>query len=455
MALNNGKRCSPPPCPSRHSDTIRRMNDATIAALASGRPPSAVAVIRISGPAAIATLAGLLGGPPPPARRLSLRRLIDPETASLLDTALVVVFPGPDTATGEDLVELHLHGGPAVVSDVLDAVTRHPDVRLALAGEFTRRAFANNRLDLAQVEGLADLVAAETSSQRLQALAIAGGALSLLADGWRNRIIMVLAEAEAALDFAEDEADVAERLTVSSSTALTILVAELADLIADSGRAARIRDGLAIVVTGAPNVGKSSLVNALAMRDAAIVTPIAGTTRDPIEVPINLGGVAATLIDTAGIRDSLDPVEQEGIRRARARAETADLVLTLIDDGEAMPATGWTIANKSDVRARPHPDTRFQLSALTGEGIGALRGALVDWAAKEARTGEPALLSHARHRAAFGDAADALRQAAATDDLVLRTEDLRRAAHALGRIAGRVDVDDVLDRIFSQFCIGK
>lgn len=431
------------------------MTASTIAALASGRPPSAVAVIRISGPAAIATLGGLLGGPPPPARRLSLRRLVDPDSASLLDMALVVVFPGPETATGEDLVELHLHGGPAVVGDVLAAVTRQPSVRLALAGEFTRRAFANNRLDLAQVEGLADLVAAETSSQRQQALALAGGALSLLAEGWRHRIIMVLAEAEAALDFAEDEADVAERLTISSGAALNALVIELEALIADSGRASRIRDGLAIVVTGAPNVGKSSLVNALAMRDAAIVTPIAGTTRDPIEVPINLGGVAATVIDTAGIRDSDDPVEQEGIRRARARAATADLVLALIDDGDAMPATGWTIANKSDVRSHPHPAAQFQLSALTGEGIGALRAALVEWAAKVARPGEPALLSHARHRAAFADAADALRQAAAVDDLVLRTEDLRRAAHALGRIAGRVDVDDVLDRIFSQFCIGK
>jgi len=431
------------------------MTASTIAALASGRPPSAVAVIRISGPAAIPALSTLLTGPLPPPRRLSLRRLVDPETDILLDTALIVMFPAPDTATGEDLVELHLHGGPAVVSDVLDVVTKVPGVRLALAGEFTRRAFANNRLDLAQVEGLADLVAAETSSQRQQALALAGGALSQLAEGWRNRVIMVLAEAEAALDFAEDEADVAERLTVSSGMALNALVTELEALIADSSRASRIRDGLAIVVTGAPNVGKSSLVNALAMRDAAIVTPIAGTTRDPIEVPINLGGVAATLIDTAGIRDSDDPVEQEGIRRAKARAASADLVLALIDDGDAIPTTGWTIANKSDVRTHAHPHARFQLSALSGEGIDALRAALVDWAATIARPGEPALLSHARHRAAFGEAAEALRLAAGADDLVLRAEDLRRAAHALGRIAGRVDVDDVLDRIFSQFCIGK
>jgi tRNA modification GTPase len=197
------------------------------------------------------------------------------------------------------------------------------------------------------------------------------------------------------------------------------------------------------------------LVNALAMRDAAIVTPIAGTTRDPIEVPINLGGVAATLIDTAGIRDSDDPVEQEGIRRALARAASADLVLKVIEKGDDAPTTGWAIANKSDLHTTTHPTARFQISARTGEGISALRTALVDWAAEVARPGEPALLSHARHRSAFGDACDALRNAADIDDLVLRAEELRRAAQALGRIAGRVDVDDVLDRIFSQFCIGK
>jgi tRNA modification GTPase len=431
------------------------MTAATIAALASGRPPSAVAVIRVSGPAATTALALLLKGALPPPRRMSLRRLHDPQSGSLLDNALVVLFPAPDTATGEDLVELHLHGGPAVVSDVLDALTRQHGVRLAEAGEFTRRAFANNRLDLAQVEGLADLVAAETSSQRQQALALAGGSLSQLADAWRSRIIATLAEAEAALDFAEDEADVAARLSVSSGTALSALVSEIEELLADSGRASRIRDGLAIVVTGPPNVGKSSLVNALAMRDAAIVTPIAGTTRDPIEVPINLGGVAATLIDTAGIHDSDDPVEQEGIRRALARAASADLVLGMIGEDDVAPSTGWTIANKSDIRDEPHPAAQFQLSALTGAGISALRTALAEWAAEVARPGEPALLSHARHRAAFADAAAALRNAAALDDLVLRTEELRRAAHALGRIAGRVDVDDVLDRIFSQFCIGK
>lgn len=387
---------------------------------------------------------------------MSLRPLRDPGSGALLDNAMVVVFPGPASATGEDCAELHLHGGPAVVGDVLAALTQNSDVRLALPGEFTRRAFANGRLDLAQVEGLADLVAAETTSQRQQALALAGGALSRLADGWRSRLIEVLAEAEAALDFAEDEADVAERLITSNSARLDALANELDALVADAARAARIRDGLVIVVTGPPNVGKSSLVNALAMRDAAIVTPIAGTTRDTIEVPVDLGGFAATLIDTAGLREASDPVELEGIRRARARAAEADLVLHIIEAGNALPSTveGWVVANKTDVNSDCGA-ARFGVSALTGGGLSTLRRALHDWARAVQRPGEPALLAHARHREAFGEAAIALRRAAATDDPVFRADDLRGAVQALARVAGRVGVDDVLDRIFSQFCIGK
>jgi tRNA modification GTPase len=433
------------------------VSKSTIAALASGRPPSAVAVIRVSGPFALAALAAMLTAPPPVPRRLSLRRLHHPVSRALLDSALVAVFPGPESATGEDLIELHLHGGPAVVGDVLSALTGFPAVRLAEPGEFTRRAFANGRLDLAQVEGLADLVAAETSSQRTQALALAGGALSTLADRWRGRILDVLAEVEAALDFAEDEADVAERLVSASDAALLALAGELATLINDAQRAARIRDGLTIVVSGAPNVGKSSLVNALSMRDVAIVTPIAGTTRDSIEVPIDLGGIAATMIDTAGLRASSDPIEQEGIRRAHEKVASADLVLHVIDAGDVAPALakGWLITSKNDLLPGFVPASGFSVSALTGDGLTTLRTALHDWAHAVLRPGEPALLGHARHRAAFEDAAIALKAGAAESDLVLRAEALRQAAHALGRIAGRVAVDDVLDRIFSQFCIGK
>jgi tRNA modification GTPase len=432
------------------------MTAATIVALASGRPPSAVAIIRISGAEAWPVVAALLHGPLPTPRRLSLRQLFTPNGDAALDTAMVVVFPAPDTATGEALAELHLHGGPAVVEDVLTALTAQPGVRLANPGEFTRRAFDNGRLDLAQVEGLADLIAAETSSQRTQALALTVGTLSQFADEWREQIIAVLAEAEAGLDFAEDEADVAERIAEANSDKLTEIATILREQIADAGRAARIRDGLTIVVTGRPNVGKSSLVNALTMRSAAIVTSVPGTTRDLIEVPLSLDGIAAVMIDTAGLRDTDDPIEREGIRRARARANDADLVLHVVDSDETPVSdkTAWIVRNKSDL-GESTLQVAYQVSALHGHGIASLREALAQWARTTVRPGEPALLTNARHRAAFVDAATAVEHAAATSDLVLRAEGLRSASQALGRIAGRVDVDDILDVIFSQFCIGK
>jgi tRNA modification GTPase len=434
------------------------MTSDTIAALASGPPPAAISVIRLSGPAAMTSLTALTGGPAPPPRRLSLRTLHDPRDATPLDTALVVAFPGPATASGEDLVELHLHGGVAVVSGVLAALTALPGVRLALPGEFTRRAFANGRMDLAEVEGLADLVAAETAGQRRSALALTGGALSRAADNWRSRCLDILAEAEAGLDFAEDEADVARRINEAARDQLLALVADLEALIADAARGQRLRNGLTITVTGPPNVGKSSLVNVLTNSDAAIVTAIAGTTRDPIEVPVDLDGVAAVLIDTAGLRDTDDPIEAEGIRRARLRAGAADLVIHLVDHWPAVPpASGILVVNKIDlsgVTPATNTSTHF-VSAARGDGIDTLRRWLADWAVTETRPAEPPLLTHARHRDAFIDAAAALSDAAATDDFVLRAEGLRHAAHAFGRIAGCVGVDDVLDRIFSRFCIGK
>jgi len=431
----------------------------TIAALASGRPPAALAVIRLSGPVAFDVVRTLAGGLPPP-RRMSLRRLTDPATGALLDHALVAIFPGPNSASGEDLAELHLHGGPAVISGVLAAITSLPDVRMAEPGEYTRRAFANGRMDLAQVEGLADLVAAETSSQRDQALALAGGALGRLAEDWRSRCLDVLSQAEAGLDFAEDEADVAERLDEAARIQLLAMADELAGLIADAGRAARIRDGLSIAVTGTPNVGKSSLVNALAMRDVSIVTATAGTTRDAIEVPIDLGGIAAVLIDTAGLRNTDDPVEAEGIARARRRAAEADLVIAVASvDGPSWgdtQANSLHVLNKADLADPAHLQAgALAVSARTGHGLPALRNWLSDWAQRTTRPGEPALLSHTRHRIAFAAAESALRDAADAPEPVLRAEALRAAAHAFGRIAGRIGVDDVLDRIFSRFCIGK
>lgn len=431
----------------------------TIVALATGRPPTGIAVVRISGPHALSALA-MFVGKLPPARRMSMRSIRDPASGVLLDRGMVVAFPGPDTATGEDVAELHLHGGNAVISGALSALTALPGVRLAEPGEFNRRAFHNQRLDLAQVEGLADLVAAETTAQRDQAMALAGGVLSTLAEAWRERCIAILAEAEGGLDFGEDEADVADRIDELAEADLRALVTELDALLADSGRAARLRDGLTIAVTGAPNVGKSSLVNALSMRDAAIVTAVPGTTRDPIEVAMDLGGVAACLIDTAGLRETDDPVEAEGIRRARARVAAADLVLHVVATAPpalppGLPPAGLLVVNKVDLAAMTVPAGGFGVSATRGDGIAALRAHLADWAQRVLRPGEPALLSQARHRAAFADAAAALASAADTRDPVLRAEGLRSAARAFGRIAGRVDVEDVLDRIFSRFCIGK
>lgn len=427
----------------------------TIVALASGRPPAAVAVVRISGPQALSLVRELTGRAVPAPRRMSLRRLVGPDGA-VLDTALVVVFPGPDSATGEDLAELHLHGGPAVVAGVIEALVAADGVRLAVAGEFTRRGFANGRLDLAQVEGLADLVASETAAQRTQALALTGGVLSRAAEGWRERCLNILAEAEAALDFAEDEADVAERLQTAARDELLGLVAALEALVADAGRASRIREGLTIAVTGAPNVGKSSLVNALSGRDAAIVTAVPGTTRDVIEVPVDLGGVAAVLIDTAGLRETTDPIEAEGVRRARLRAADADLILRVVDRAEP-GGDGWLVVNKVDLAGPVSIGDAnvYGVSATRGDGLAELRAALVAWANAAVRPGEPALLVHARHREAFAAAAGVLRDAADADDMVLRAEGLRMAARAFGGIAGRVGVDDVLDRVFSRFCIGK
>lgn len=436
----------------------------TIVALASGRPPAAIAIVRISGPQSHEAVAALTAQRLPPVRRAGVRRLVDPRNGAVLDDAMVLLFAGPASATGEDVAELHLHGGTAVVAGVLGALAAMPGIRTAAPGEFTRRSFANNRLDLAQVEGLADLVAAETAAQREQALALAGGALSQVAAAWREQCLALLAEAEASLDFAEDEADVAARLTLATRGRLSALAQDLADILADAGRGARIRDGLSIVVSGPPNVGKSSLINALSRRDTSIVSPMPGTTRDAIEVPIDLDGIAAVLIDTAGLRDAVDPIEAEGIRRARQRIENADLVL-LLDDGaaasDAAPVSAsadqrsvWRVTTKSDLGNVAAPGA-IHLSSTTGEGLAGLRSGLATWARDTVRPQVPALLAHERHRGAFADAAMALAEAAQTEDAVLRAESLRRAAHSFGRIAGNVGVEDVLDRIFSRFCIGK
>ena len=443
------------------------MSADTIFALSSGRPPAAVAVVRVSGPRASDGITAL-GAKLPEPRRAVLRRLR--RAGTVLDDALVLWFPGPKTETGEDMAELHLHGGRAVVAAVLDALGKLPGFRGAEAGEFTRRSFENGRLDLTAVEGLADLVSAETEAQRAQAMRQVQGLLGQRAEDWRQRLIGALALVEARIDFS-DEADVPEDLVSPALHAARQLVDEIDETLSDGHRGERLREGLVVAIAGPPNAGKSSLLNRLARREAAIVSPHAGTTRDVIEVHLDLGGYPVTLLDTAGVRESEDPVEQEGVRRARARAEAADLVLWVEDAagkvGERSEQKNefneyWLIHNKTDLVSpgskQPVESTRlFFISARTGAGLDRLISALGEFASNALSGGEPALVTRHRHRHVLGDVAAALRRAlvapAGEEELV--AEELRLAARALGRLTGRVDVEDILDVIFRDFCIGK
>ena len=448
----------------------------TIFALSSGRPPAAIAVVRVSGPAARSALETICKLPEP--RRAALRRLR--HDGALLDEALVLWFPGPNTETAEDLAELHLHGGRAVVAAVLAALGKLPGFRPAEAGEFTRRAFANGRLDLTAVEGLADLVFAETEAQRAQAMRQLSGALAGRADAWRSQLIEAIALIEARIDFSDQ--DVPDDLVSPALHVARQLADEIGKTLADEHRGERLREGLVVAIAGPPNAGKSSLLNRLARREAAIVSPYAGTTRDVIEVHLDLGGYPVTLLDTAGVRESDDPVEQEGVRRARTRAAAADLVLWVVEAGTAdsrvgsakersdVPATPqkseekdkWIIQNKVDLsldRAQLEGRPRqYTMSALTGEGVERLVSDLAGFARDALSAGEPALVTRERHRVALRETADALTRAVtvgASGQEELIAEELRLAARALGRLTGRVDVEDVLDVIFRDFCIGK
>jgi tRNA modification GTPase len=414
-------------------------------------------LVRVSGAQATAALATLTTTLPPP-RQAALRTLRDPADGSVLDRAMVLRFAGPASATGEDVVELHLHGGPAVVTAVLHVLGTLPGLRLAEPGEFTRRGFDNGRFDLSQSEGLADLIGAETEAQRRLALDQAGGRLRDKVEGWRDAIIALRAEAEAWLDFAEAEDDVETGLASGSRAhaAIAALRTDIAAALADAARGMRLRDGLTIAVVGAPNVGKSSLINVLCGREAAIVSEHAGTTRDLIELPLVFAGVGVTLIDTAGLRDTSDPVEAEGIRRARARAAQADLVLHI---AEALPDArlGQVIINKIDRggMASGVRDGVIYVSAATGAGMTVFEAWLENWVREAVRPGEAALVSQLRHRQALALALEDIDSALATGDLVLRAESLRLASRALGQITGAVGVEDVLDAIFGRFCIGK
>jgi tRNA modification GTPase len=416
-----------------------------IHALASGSPPSGIAVIRLSGDGSLELVRGLTGTALPPARNAGLRDLYMPGTRQLLDRALLLVFPGPNSFTGEDVAEIHCHGSPAVVAAVQQALARLGS-RPAEAGEFTRRAFLSGRIDLTQAEALADLVSAETDAQRDQALANAGGRLRTLAEQWRETLIGLMAELEAGLDFA-DEGDVAGLAEILPG--LAPLIGAIETALASAPMGERIRHGLTIAITGPPNAGKSSLLNALARREVAIVTPHAGTTRDVLEVHMDLAGRPVTLLDTAGLRDTDDPVEAEGIARARARAAAADLRLDLGEKGN--------IVNRIDETgdAPGLRGGRLHISARTGAGLAELEQWLTDWARRQLPAGEPPVVTSARQAHFLGETLAALREAEAATDPVLAAEGLRAAAHALGRLTGRIDPEAVLGAIFSRFCIGK
>lgn len=478
----------------------------TIFALSSGRGVSAVAVIRISGPRAGEALQILAGRMPAPRlAALATLRTVDKDE---IDQALVLWFPGPHSETGEDVAELQIHGGRATIAATLAALGRLKGLRPAEPGEFTRRAFESGKLDLTEVEGLADLVMAETEAQRRQALLHLQGLLGDRAEAWRGRLIGALALVEARIDFS-DEADVPEDLLTPARRVVGELADEIAKALDDGRRGERLRDGLVVAIAGPPNAGKSTLLNRLARREAAIVSPYAGTTRDVIEVHLDLDGQPVTLLDTAGIRPTDDPVELEGVRRAQARASAADLVLWVVDATADRPEAEppdlrsdvpiWVVENKLDLLAPPRTEgvaaasqaannssltkvinsletignsehgftkserpfaasATYRLSAETGAGIEPLVAALARQATAALGAGEPALLTRARHRHALETVVAALRRAlaepaASREDLM--AEELRLAATSLGKLTGRIDVEDVLDVIFRDFCIGK
>ena len=423
----------------------------TIFALSSGAPPAAIGVIRVSGPAAGAALAALLGRLPPP-RRATLGWFRDPQDGRRLDRGLALWFPGPRTATGEDLAELHIHGGRSVAAAVLAALGGVSGLRGAVPGEFTRRAFANGVIDLAEAEGLADLLAAETETQRRAALANAGGALSKRVEGWREIVLRLGAQVEAMLDFA-DEGDV----TIDEGP-VRDGIARLHDDIAATLRAPpaeRLREGIRVVLAGPPNAGKSTLLNALVGREAAIVSATAGTTRDVIEAPVLLDGIAFLLSDTAGLRESEDPVEAIGIARAEAAAAAADILLWL-GAGEdcADPARAIRVQPFQDLGVAADPEADLMVSARTGFGMADLV-ALLGHRARALLPREDELALNMRQRTALGRCLAALADGGGAPDLLLVAETLRTARLALDAITGRSGVEDMLDALFGQFCIGK
>ena len=460
----------------------------TIFALSSGRPPTAIAIVRVSGAMAGHALEALAGKRPAP--RVATRVLLRDAQGEAIDDAVVLWFPGPASATGEDVAEFHVHGGRAVLAALFAALAQLENVRPAGPGEFTRRAFENGKIDLTEAEGLDDLIHADTDRQRRQALRQLQGLLGDKARDWRRQIIEAAALVEAGIDFA-DEGDVPEELLAPALARIAALKDEIEQALAASSHSERLRDGLVVAIAGAPNVGKSTLMNALARRDVAIVSPHAGTTRDIIEVQLDLDGYPVTLIDTAGIRETDDPVEQEGVRRARARAGGADLVLWLVEgrpladtpmDDVVGDVPRWLVCNKLDLLPvsggengvgilaagrRPFGgdigtgdealDRVFGISAERGDGVPALVDAIREFAEHYFAAGESGLVGRARHRELLRMTVDLLHRSIGAKDYgeELIAEELRAASFALGRLLGRVDVEDLLDVIFREFCVGK
>jgi tRNA modification GTPase len=427
----------------------------TIYALSSGAGRAAIAVVRISGPLARATLAALAGKMPPP--RLARLAVLRGEAGDILDRALILFFEGPYSDTGEDIAELHLHGSRAVVKAVLEELARRPGLRVAQPGEFARRALVNGKRDLLDIEALGDLVDAETEMQRRQALQGGGSLLRGKAEAWRNSLLRIRADLEAGIDFS-DEGDVISHLDSEVERILDQLLIEMNRALELALRGERVREGFAVALCGAPNAGKSSLLNALAGRDVAIVSSTPGTTRDRIEVALEVGGWPIRVVDTAGIRDSADAIEREGMRRALDAAQEAGLVLWLsaIDDPQPPPPEfegAVVVDTKIDLCSSWHGS--LGVSTTTDVGI----GRLIEWIGMQAAEGqnaEPVLLTRARHVATVREAARALRKAQAfvrTPEIC--AEFIRQAERGLDQLLGRIDVEDVLGEIFSRFCIGK
>ena len=443
----------------------------TIFALASGGGPSGVAVLRLSGPKAGEMLTALTGRALPEPRKAVFAKLKHPKSGEVLDDGLVLWFPGPASFTGEDVAEFQIHGGKAVVAAFLETLAGFEGARLAEPGEFTRRAFDNGKMDLTEAEGLADLIHAETEAQRKQALRQMEGALGALYEGWRERLVHALAHQEAGIDFIEEE-DIPEEITRAVGAAVESLKNDIANHLADGHRGERLRDGIRIAIIGPPNAGKSSLLNRLARREAAIVSNIAGTTRDVIEVHLDLGGFPVVVSDTAGLRESGDVIEEEGVRRAHRVAEEADIRVIVLDgafwpridsatqqameknDDSLIVINKWDIAEDKTTISSGFKASGT-ISAKTGEGLEAFLAHLTKLIGERWEQGATPWLTRERHREALEDSLAALNRYQNDGDEELAAEDLRLAARALGRITGRVDVEDLLDVIFSEFCIGK